>query len=94
MCPPGQEVPFDLLPDQVKQKAVGLEAATARPSKRKLKDEMEQVEKRMLVEALIRHKGNRVRAARELGVSEQSVRFKIRKYQLDVRQLCRDSLTE
>ena len=93
MCPPGQEVPFSLLPDQVKQKAAGLEPAT-RPSKRKLKEEKESVEKRMLTEALVRHRGNRVRAARDLGISEQSVRYKIRKYRIDVQQICRDSLSE
>jgi Nif-specific regulatory protein len=93
MCPPGQEVPFDLLPDQLKQKAAGLEAQH-RPSKAKLKDEMEQTERRLLIEALIRCKGNRSRAARELGISEQGVRHKIKKYGINVRQLGRDSLTE
>ncbi len=93
MCPPGQEVPFDLLPDQLKQKAVGSEAQ-ARPSKAKLKDELQQMEKRLLIEALIRCKGNRSKAARELGISEQGVRHKIQKYGINVRQLGRDSLTE
>jgi DNA-binding NtrC family response regulator len=93
MCPPGEEVPFSMLPDQLKQKVAGVEGAV-RPTKKKLKDEMEQVERRMLAEALIRHNGNRSRAARELGISEQGVRYKIRKYRLNVRQLCRDSLIE
>ncbi|MBN1503597.1 MAG: sigma 54-interacting transcriptional regulator [Candidatus Eisenbacteria bacterium] len=89
MCQPGQEVPFSLLPDQLKQKAAGL-AVPGRPSSRRLKDVKDELEKRMLVEALVRHNGNRSRAARDLGISEQSVRYKIRQYRLNVRQLCRD----
>jgi Nif-specific regulatory protein len=95
MCSPGEEVPLSLLPEELKMRALCRTsgAVPGKTGKRRLKEEVQQVEKQMLVEALIRNDGNRSRAARELGVSEQSVRYKIRKYRISVRQLCRGTLT-
>ena len=41
-----------------------------------------ELERRHVLEALDRHAGNQVRAARELGLTEQSLRYRIRKYAL------------
>ena len=48
----------------------------------KLKDIMGKVEKRVIVGALKRCEGNRTRAAKDLGISRQSLLQKISKYQL------------
>jgi transcriptional regulator with GAF, ATPase, and Fis domain/serine/threonine protein kinase/tetratricopeptide (TPR) repeat protein len=95
MCTPGEEVPFALLPQELKAKALPLSSVSTlgKTGRRRLKDEIEQVEKQKLMEALIRNNGNRSKVGRELGISEQSVRYKIRKYRINVRQLCRDALT-
>jgi Nif-specific regulatory protein len=95
MCSPGEEVPLSLLPEELRMRALSRTSGLlpGKTGKRKLKEEVQQVEKQMLMEALIRNSGNRSKAARELGVSEQSVRYKIRKYRISVRQLCRDALT-
>jgi len=94
MCSPGEEVSFSLLPEELRMKAISRTSVpvSGKTGKRRLKEEVQQVEKQMLMEALIRNNGNRSKAARELGVSEQSVRYKIRKYRISVRQLCRDAL--
>ncbi|MFH0778927.1 MAG: sigma 54-interacting transcriptional regulator [Candidatus Eisenbacteria bacterium] len=89
MCSPGEEVPLSSLPSDLRPKTLGLEPAS-RAGKARLREELQSLEKELLIQALQRSNGNRSRAARELGVSEQSVRYKIRKYRLNVRQLCRD----
>ena len=52
------------------------------PNGRPLADTLAHLERRMIVEALQRASGNQSRAARELGVTEQAIRYKIRKYRL------------
>ena len=95
MCGPGEEVPLSLLPQELRMKALSLSSVSTpgKTSKTRLKEEIEQVEKQRLIETLIRNNGNRSKVGRELGMSEQSVRYKIRKYRLNVRQLCRDALS-
>lgn len=95
MCAPGEEVRFGLLPQELKTKALSLSPASTSGTtgKRKLKEEVAQVEKQRLMEALIRNNGNRSKVGREIGISEQSVRYKIRKHHINVRQLCRGTLT-
>jgi transcriptional regulator with GAF, ATPase, and Fis domain len=50
--------------------------------KRRLIDTVGELERRMVGEALIRARGNQSHAARELGLTEQSLRYRIRKYGL------------
>jgi transcriptional regulator with GAF, ATPase, and Fis domain len=57
--------------------------ATLRPGRsRRLTDVVEEMERRMLVEALEKARGNQSVAARELGMTEQSLRYRMRKYGL------------
>lgn len=48
-----------------------------------LKERVEQLEKQILRETLIRHRWNKSRAARELGLSRVGLRAKIERYQLE-----------
>ncbi len=93
MCSPGEEIPLSMLPERLTGLALGRAVKTA-SGPRKLREEMQELERERLAAALVRHRGNRSRAARELGISEQSVRYKIHKYRLNVRQLCRDAVTD
>jgi DNA-binding NtrC family response regulator len=53
----------------------------AKPTRgRRLADTVGDVERRMVVEALRRAEGNQSQAARLLGLTEQSLRYRIRKY--------------
>jgi DNA-binding NtrC family response regulator len=49
-----------------------------------LSEALEEVEKRMITDALGRHKGNISRAARELGLTRRGLYLKIDRYQIDV----------
>jgi Nif-specific regulatory protein len=49
---------------------------------RRLTDTVGDVERKLVTEALARAKGNQSHAARELGLTEQSMRYRIRKYGL------------
>src|SRR5262249_4044543 len=51
---------------------------------RGLVDVVEDLERRMVVEALQRARGNQSRAARDLGLPEQAIRYRIRKYSIAV----------
>jgi transcriptional regulator with GAF, ATPase, and Fis domain len=53
---------------------------------RKLSDTLGSIERKNLTDALERADGNQSLAARMLGVSERSIRYKLRKYGLRVRQ--------
>ena len=46
-------------------------------------DLLEQQERRLLQEALIRHKGNRSAVARELGIARSTLHYKLRRFGLD-----------
>ncbi len=48
----------------------------------KLKDTVESLEKEMIKEALKKHDWNQSKAARDLGVSERTIRYKIGKYKI------------
>jgi two-component system response regulator HydG len=50
----------------------------------RLGDLVEELERRMVVEALQRCEGNQSRAARDLGLPEQAIRYRIRKYGINV----------
>jgi Nif-specific regulatory protein len=63
------------------------DAAPVRSARgRRLAENIEQLERQMLGEALERSSGNQSHAARELGMTEQSIRYRIRKYGLAARQ--------
>ena len=65
-----------------------VESSLARrtPHRRKLMDAVAEVERRTILEALERAGGNQTRAARDLGLTEQSVRYRLRKYGLTSRR--------
>lgn len=48
----------------------------------KLDETVEKIEKEMIVDALERHRGNKTKAAVELGISERVLRYKIKKYNM------------
>ena len=95
MSAPGEEVTPSLLPPDLKMRALSTASASDqfKSGKKMLREEVEQMEKKRIMEAIVRNKGNRSKVGRELGISEQSVRYKIRKYGINVRQLCREGLT-
>jgi transcriptional regulator with GAF, ATPase, and Fis domain len=51
-----------------------------------LPDAVGEIERKMLIDALERSGGNQSKAARELGLTEQSVRYRMRKYGLGSRR--------
>jgi len=53
------------------------------PEDRSLDDYMEDIEKRILEKALVEAKYNKTEAARQLGISFRSLRYKIKKYDID-----------
>ncbi len=48
----------------------------------KLKDTVDSIEKTMITEALKKHDWNQSKAAKELGISERTIRYKIEKYKI------------
>jgi transcriptional regulator with GAF, ATPase, and Fis domain/tetratricopeptide (TPR) repeat protein len=73
---PGKMLRPDPLPRDLQDRAV-----LHRPGRgRRLADTVGDIERRMLVEALERSRGNQSEAARILGLTEQSIRYRIRKY--------------
>ena len=63
----------------------GMDAAnlTERPEDRSLDDHMEDIEKRILETALKDARYNKTKAARQLGISFRSLRYKLKKYAID-----------
>jgi Nif-specific regulatory protein len=58
-----------------------LEAGTGRTAReRRLRDAVRELERSMILEALERARGNQSQAARELGMTEQSIRYRMKKY--------------
>ncbi|NBD95220.1 MAG: response regulator [Gammaproteobacteria bacterium] len=53
------------------------------PEDRSLDDYMEDIERRILEKALVEAKYNKTEAARQLGISFRSLRYKIKKYDID-----------
>ena len=47
-----------------------------------LKEQVEKLERRLIVSALRKTEGIQARAARELGISERVLRYKMRKYRV------------
>jgi DNA-binding NtrC family response regulator len=67
----------DPLPDDLEKRALDGRRIDAGGSLRRM---VEALEKREVLQALDRNQGNQVRAAKELGLTEQSLRYRLRKY--------------
>ena len=76
---PGKVLYPDPLPHDLRQRA---QLAARGERGRSLEELVAELEKRHVLDALDRNSGNQVRAARELGLTEQSLRYRLRKYAL------------
>ncbi|MFQ5632270.1 MAG: sigma 54-interacting transcriptional regulator [bacterium] len=71
----------DLLPAEIRPQVSGSTAADSpETSPHDMKVRKDTFEKRILLDALVKHNWNRSAAARELGVSEKTVRYKMKKF--------------
>jgi two-component system response regulator HupR/HoxA len=77
----------ELLSPRILGAAAGPDAGPALPSTEglsgNLRERMEQLEQRVIVQAMQRHRGNKSRAARELGLSRVGLRAKLGRYGLE-----------
>ncbi len=55
-------------------------------TERTLKDKLAEVEKQILIEALVTARGNRAKAARALGMTERVMGLRVKKYGINARQ--------
>lgn len=76
---PGETLQPTPLPADLQKKTDTVQLKTGR----RLADMVEELERKLIAEALHRAKGNQSHAARELGMTEQSMRYKIRKYEME-----------
>ena len=74
------------LPPQIRQCAAEPATAPTPALDRPLDEALEDVERRLILEALRRSNGVQTRAAKLLGVSEQSLWYRIKKYKLEPRR--------
>jgi DNA-binding NtrC family response regulator len=75
---PGPVLRADPPPGDVQPRGAVSRTAWGRP----LNATVDEIERRMVGEALERARGNQSHAARELGLTEQAIRYRIRKYGL------------
>jgi two-component system, NtrC family, response regulator AtoC len=61
------------------------DAASARPSRPPVETTLPEMERQALVNALEANEGNITQAARDLGISRDTLRYRIEKYGLEVR---------
>ncbi len=78
-----QEIGEELLSPRIRQHAATPAAATAADDQRSLPAALESLERRMIVEALRRHQGNKTRASADLKVSRRNLIRLVQKYGLD-----------
>jgi two-component system response regulator HupR/HoxA len=85
LCP-GPEVSLEDLPEAVKAAGLSLsvqaQAVAAAEGPSTLAHSKQQAEVRSILEALSRHRNNRLRAAAELGISRMALYKKLHKYGL------------
>ncbi len=62
---------------------LGAKAADQPRSIPDLQDELERLERRLIVEALRQTGGNQAKAARELGITDRIMGLRVRKYRID-----------
>lgn len=80
---PGKVLRPDPLPHDLQKRA----RAAGRPDRtRTLREMVAELERRQVQEALERHGGNQSQAARELGLTEQSLRYRLRRYALPAKR--------
>jgi two-component system, NtrC family, response regulator AtoC len=70
----------ELTPDQLPHRVSILEPTSGTMQ---LRDQVDELEKRNLIEALREHDGNRTHAARSLGISRRSLLYKLKKYGIE-----------
>jgi DNA-binding NtrC family response regulator len=70
----------ELTPDQLPHRVSILEPVSGTMQ---LRDQVDELEKRNLVDALREHGGNRTHAARSLGISRRSLLYKLKKYGIE-----------
>jgi len=85
----GDTLGADLLPTELLESShatvAGADAgAAAKRGVRTLRNSVSELEKRVIAEALVRHRGNKARVARELGLSYPTLLSRIRAYKLGV----------
>lgn len=61
----------------------GSEIKATQPGERNLKEEIKREEKRIIIEVLEQHEGNRTRAALMLGISRRALMYKLQEYGID-----------
>lgn len=75
------------LPEHILYESLGrgtrAKAVTSQPSGRTLKEMVKDAESQLIREALQRNQGNRVKTARELGVSRRSLMYKLQEYEIE-----------
>lgn len=74
LCDPGQQITPDLLSERIRH--CGREASSLGP----LKDQVTALERRLILEALHRHKQNKSQAADSLGITRQTIIAKLKQY--------------
>lgn len=77
----------DLLPSEIKKKEANISESTAPESHaRSIKVKKASYEKQMLLEALEKHHWNQSAAARELGIHESTLRYKMQRFGIEGRR--------
>lgn len=72
------------LPAPLRQPVTGSsEIKATQPGERNLKEEIKREEKRIIIEVLEQHEGNRTRAALMLGISRRALMYKLQEYGID-----------
>jgi transcriptional regulator with PAS, ATPase and Fis domain len=80
-----------LLPAEIKLQPFGKDVSSAQPpSLEGIRSMKEKYEKMLLLEALIQHEWNQSSVARELEISEHTVRYKMQKYGIKKTKACFD----
>jgi transcriptional regulator with PAS, ATPase and Fis domain len=80
---PGEILEPTLMPGDLRRRAEGAtNGATNGERAGTLEERVAELEKELILRALDRNQGNQCQAARELGMTEQSLRYRLRKYHM------------
>ena len=85
----GDALGVTLLPLEMRENAAAPAPAPERPTGSSLRSNVTELERRMIAQALDRHRWNKARAARELGLSYPTLLARIRAFQLERRKATR-----
>jgi DNA-binding NtrC family response regulator len=83
----GEVIRTDDLPEAIRSPALPADAIPAPEEGRSLPELVEEIERRAIRSALAAHGGVRARAARQLGLPERVLRYKLKKYGIDPTKL-------